>query len=80
LQYDHYPSFFAQSYELEEGEVIPEYLKRMTASIVQRCGLPKDVDTTDMVRRGLISTEALKSSEPVPRWNDQTAAADTVAV
>jgi hypothetical protein len=69
LQYDHYPSFFARSYELESGSVIPEQLKQMTASIVQRWGLPKDVDPNEMILRGLMSTEPFKSLPDVPRWN-----------
>jgi hypothetical protein len=80
LQYDHYPTFFARSYKLEEGEVIPEYLKRMTATIVQRWGLPKDVDPNEMIRRGLMSAEALTSSRPVPRWSEEAIEPTILAV
>ena len=68
FQYDHYPTFFAQSYELEEGKVLPEYLKRMTASIVQRWGLPKDIEPDEMIRKGLMSAKGLTSLEEIPRW------------
>lgn len=68
LQYDHYPTFFARSYKLAEGEVIPKYLKRITAEIVQRWGLPEDIDPREMIRRGLMSQDGLTPSRPIPRW------------
>ena len=80
LQYDHYPTFFGRSYQLEAGEVIPEYLKRMTASIVQRWGLPEDVDPLDMIRRGLMPPDGLTSSEQIPRWADDSLELKTVAL
>jgi Glycosyl transferases group 1 len=69
-EYDHYPTFFARSYKLENGEQIPEYLKRMTAAIVQRRGLPPDVDPHEMVQRGLMSADALTPANPVPTLDE----------
>lgn len=66
--YDHYPTFFARSYNLPEGVVIPDDLKRVTALIVQRWGLPEGIDPQDMVRRGLMSADGLNRSKPIPRW------------
>jgi len=67
-QYDHYPTFFAREYRLPDGETIPDGLKRMTAKIVQRWGLPEDVDPQDMIARGLMSVDGLTLSRPIPRW------------
>ncbi len=67
-RYDHYPTFFADSYQLPKGTVIPEHLKRMTTRIVQRWGLPEDVDPQDMIRRGLMSSHGFESFRPIPRW------------
>jgi hypothetical protein len=67
-QYDHYPTFFARDYRLPDGETIPEDLKRMTAKIVQRWGLPQDVDPQDMIARRLMSAEGLDPFVPIPRW------------
>ena len=69
VEYDYYPTFFAREYRLPEGETIPEDLKRMTAEIVQRWGLPEDVDPQDMIARGLMSADGLDPSKPIPRWN-----------
>jgi hypothetical protein len=39
---DYYPTFFTRDYRLPEGEVIGDDLKRMTAEVAQRWGLPED--------------------------------------
>ncbi|CAN5806975.1 glycosyltransferase family 4 protein [soil metagenome] len=67
-RYDHYPTFFACDYRLPEDVEIPDYLKRMTAQVVQRWGLPEGVDPQDMIARGLMSADGLGFSEPIPRW------------
>lgn len=74
---DHYPTFFARTYELPVGEVIPDYLKRMTAEIVQRWGIPADIDPNNMIRRGLMSANGLNSTERIPRWATEL---ETIAV
>lgn len=65
---DYYPSFFTRKYSLPPGVVISDDLRQMTAQIVQRWGLPEDVDPCDLVRRGLISADALDVSKAIPRW------------
>jgi hypothetical protein len=67
-QYDYYPTFFARDYRLPEGERIPDDLKKITAQIVQRWGLPEDVDPRDLVQRGLMSTDGLDRPNAIPRW------------
>jgi Glycosyl transferases group 1 len=67
-QYDHYPKFYAEWFQLPEGVVLPNDLKRMTARIAQRWGLPEGVDYQDMIRRGLMSADGLERSKPIPRW------------
>jgi hypothetical protein len=67
--YDYFPEFFARDYHLPEGQVIDDNLKRLTAQIVQRCGLPKSADPQDMIARGLMSPDGLNLSRPIPRWN-----------
>lgn len=44
-------------------------LKRITTEIVQRWGLPEDVDPQDMIACGLMSAEGLDPSKPRPRWD-----------
>ncbi len=72
-QYDHYPTFFARNYRLPDGETIPDGLKRMTAKVVQRWGLPEDVDPQDMIAWGLMSADGLDPSRPIPRWKTEAA-------
>ncbi len=67
--YDHYPSFFARDYRLPSGVEIPADLKELTAKIVQRWGLPGDVDPQDMIAKGLMSAQGLTMSRSIPRWN-----------
>lgn len=65
-RYDHYPTFFAKQYRRPAGDVIPGDLREMTARIVERWGLPPDVDPQGMVDRGLMSP--LASGPDVHRW------------
>lgn len=67
-EYDYYPGFFARDYQIPDGDVIEADLKRLTAEIVQRCGLPDDILPQDMVQRGLMAADGLNPSEPIPRW------------
>ncbi len=66
--YDYYPTFFARHYRLPEGETIPDDLKCMTAQIIQKWGLPENVDPRDLIWRGLMSAEGLDLAKPIPRW------------
>jgi hypothetical protein len=66
---DHYPTFFARKFQLDDGQEIPERLKRLTSQVVQRHGLPDDVDPEDMIARGLMSRAGLDPRRPIPRWN-----------
>jgi glycosyltransferase involved in cell wall biosynthesis len=51
----HYrPEFFARHYRLPEGVTVPPYLKRLTARVVRRWGLPPGVDPGELVSRGLM--------------------------
>jgi hypothetical protein len=67
--FDHYPRFYAERLQLPVGLELPEDLLRLTARIIQRWGLPENVDPRDMVERGLMSNDGLVSSEKIPRWN-----------
>lgn len=72
---DYYPSFFSRDFRLPGDEVIDADIQRLTAEVVQRYGLPPDVDPQDMIRRGLMVTDSLTSSQQIPRWlaaKDQT--------
>jgi len=68
-EHDYYPVFFARDYILPNEEETTDSLKRITAEIVQRWGLPKDVDAQTMVARGLMSPQGLAPHTPIPRWN-----------
>jgi hypothetical protein len=76
-QYDHYPTFFATNYRVPDGVKIPDYLKRMTAKVVQRWGLPEGIDPQDMIARGLMSAEGLNFAKSIPRWKTLPSAATT---
>lgn len=76
--YDHYPTFFARRYQLPEGVEIPPDLKRLTAQIVRRWGLPEGAEPQDMVSRRLMSGEGWNSSEPIPRWKPHSQPAETI--
>jgi hypothetical protein len=68
LQNDYYPTFYAREFRLPNGEVIPEELKRMTTKIIQQWGCPEDVCPEDMISRGLMSSNGLDPTNPIPRW------------
>ncbi|MCJ7531805.1 MAG: tetratricopeptide repeat protein [Anaerolineales bacterium] len=68
LTYDYYPTFFTRHYRLPEDQVIPTYLKRLTAAVIQRYGLPADADVGDLLERGLISAEGLDMDQPIAVW------------
>lgn len=67
-QHDYYPTFYTQRFNLPEGVVVPGDLRRMTAQIVQRYGLPDGIDPEHIIRRGLMSANGLKASSLIPRW------------
>jgi hypothetical protein len=50
---DHRPTFFARHYRLRGGERVPRSLRRMTAEVARRHGLPDDVTLDELRRRGL---------------------------
>lgn len=50
---DHHPTFFAKHYRLEYGERVPERLRRMTAQVARRHGLPEGVTLENLRQRGL---------------------------
>jgi hypothetical protein len=68
LKYDHYPEFFVRNFQLPPSETIPEPLKQLTTKIVQRWGLPENVDPEDIVRRDLMSATGLTPHHQIPRW------------
>jgi hypothetical protein len=50
---DHRPTFFARHYRLERGERVPERLRRLTAQVARRHGLPDGVTLGNLRERGL---------------------------
>jgi hypothetical protein len=50
---DHRPTFFARHYRLPSGARVPRALRRMTAQVARRCGLPDGVTLRDLQARGL---------------------------
>lgn len=66
--HDYYPTFVARQYELPEGEVVADDLKRMTTEIVQRWGLPEGVEPESLIERGLMSSKCLDPSQPIIHW------------
>ena len=69
LKYDYYPTFFTRNYRLPEEQFIPTYLKRLTAAIIQRYGLPAGANIDNLLERGLISAEGLDMNRPLPVWS-----------
>jgi hypothetical protein len=79
-KYDYYPTYFAREFHLEPGDVMPAKLKRITAEVIKRWGLPEDVDPMDMISRGLMSSDALMtSSQRIPRWPVASSAGNTTS-
>ncbi|MFQ5569111.1 MAG: hypothetical protein ACE5G0_05520, partial [Rhodothermales bacterium] len=66
--HDYYPSFVARTYRYPEGDPVRAPLKRLTAEIIQRYGLPDGVSPDDLVQRGLIDDEDLSPEKPVLHW------------
>ena len=66
--HDYYPTFFARQFNLG-SEKMPTRLQKITAAVIQRYGLPEDVEPRDLIARGLISPGSLDPAKPVPRWN-----------
>jgi hypothetical protein len=52
--YQYRPTFFASKYRLPEGLRLPSYLKRLTAQVVQRYGLPEGITPEDLAAHGLL--------------------------
>lgn len=71
-QYHFYPTFFARHYRLPEGEVVPHYLRKMTAKVIERWGLPEDVDPQGMIERGLMA-DGVIGSNGIARWETGSA-------
>lgn len=74
-RYDYYPTFFCKYYNIPEDETVSYDIKNMTSYIIQRWGLPEDVDLQDMISRGLMSKERLDLSNPIPIWKEVRASA-----
>ena len=69
---DYYPSFFSRVFRLPGDEVIDADIQRLTTEVVQKYGLPPDVDPQDMIRHGLMASEGLNPSQHIPRWSTGT--------
>jgi hypothetical protein len=66
--YDHYPTFFTRRFVLPAGVSLPLPIRRMTARVIRRWGLPEGIDSADLCRRGLMADNEAASGQ-TPRWN-----------
>lgn len=57
---DHYPSFYARNYRLPPGVTLGDDLLRMTDRVIERWGLPADVELADLRARGLVGPRCAK--------------------
>lgn len=66
--FDYYPAYFARAYAYPEEPKVLKNLKRLTAEIIQRHGLPEGAQPEDLIARGLIEPEELSPEKPVLHW------------
>jgi len=66
--FTNHPEFYFRDYRLPAGEKVPPKLLGLTNRIVERWGLPEDVDVRDLVRRGLVGPSLLARASRLPRW------------
>jgi len=66
---DHYPTFFTRRFQRAAGIEIPLEIQAMTARIIRRWGLPRDVDPQGLVARGLVAGNRLGRTQRIPIWS-----------
>ena len=67
-KYEHYPTYFARQFKLDEDERLPKHLLKMTTRIVRRWGLPSGVNPNSLVQRRLMAPLAERELDTIPRW------------
>jgi hypothetical protein len=70
VEYEHYPAFYLRDYRPARAAEIPNRIRRLTAQIIRRWGLPADVDLRDAAGRGLVRQADLPLLARAPRWRD----------
>ncbi len=51
---EHHPEFFARHFAAPTNEPIPDYLKQLTAAVLEQYGMPADIDARALASRGLL--------------------------
>jgi hypothetical protein len=51
---EHLPEFFARHFAAPANEPVPEYLKQLTAAVIEQYGIPADIDARSLAARGLV--------------------------
>ncbi|MEX0822407.1 MAG: hypothetical protein WD021_09700 [Rhodothermales bacterium] len=65
---DYFPTFVARRYHVPEECQVSDRVRKLTAEVVQRHGLPHGVTAQDMARRGLLNPDVLDASRPITSW------------
>ncbi|GAB5520009.1 MAG: hypothetical protein RhofKO_22600 [Rhodothermales bacterium] len=63
--FDYYPTFAAEQYELPEGETLSEALRRLTSTVVAKHGAPAAHVSARLVQQGLADPCLLRTSVSV---------------
>ncbi len=71
LDYDYYPEFFAREYTIPDDQAVPAHLKRLSAMVAQKWGLPEGISPRDLVSKGMASWDGFDLSRSSPRWHER---------
>lgn len=63
--FDYYPTFYANEYQIPDGYSIDESNRKLSTEIVQRWGLPESTTPTSLIDRGLIEDDFLDPVRPI---------------
>jgi hypothetical protein len=51
---EHHPEFFTRHFTAPANEPVPDYLKQLTAAVLEQHGMPADIDPRALAARGLL--------------------------
>lgn len=70
--FDYYPRHYLERFRIPDDHAVPHELATMTAHIVQRWGVPAELDLSQAAARGVIIEDPFAAFDTVPRWEPGT--------